>query len=64
MEDKEGNQVSSFFGMANLSRDNFGSLFKAVERDSIAEVIRMVQFFPNFVEANNQALMDRYHRMN
>ena len=45
--------------MANLSRDNFGSLFKAVERDSISEVIKMVQFFPNFVEeANNQAMMD------
>ena len=44
--------------MENLSRDNFGSLFKAVERDSIAEVIRMVQFFPKIFEANNQALMD------
>lgn len=55
---ENGEQESSFEDLASLGICHFKALFKAPTKVSIAEVIRVAQFFPSFVdEEGNKAIM-------
>ena len=55
----EGEQVSSFDGLADLGVRHFGDLYTAQPGASIAEVLRVAQLFPRFVgEEDNRLLME------
>jgi hypothetical protein len=45
LNDHHGRAISSFEGMAQLGNKHFQNLFKADERVTIAEIVRMALFF-------------------
>eukprot|EP01018_Ginkgo_biloba_P022058 Gb_03022 [translate_table: standard] len=51
-------EVTNFEDLARAGVSHFGKIFKAEERVSIAEVVRLTSFFPSFVnEAENLSLL-------
>ena len=57
--DEQGEAHSSFEGKAKIGVEHFKNLFKAPNQASIAEVIRVAQLFPRFVEEEyNKFLME------
>jgi hypothetical protein len=46
----EGRTVSSFVDLARLGVDHFQNLYKADERISIGQIVRIAGFFPSFVD--------------
>jgi hypothetical protein len=57
--DSVGREVTSFEGLAHLGRRHFQELFREDNRVNIVDVVRMAQFFPRFVnEEENRALME------
>jgi len=58
LEFNQGEMETYFYGMARVGVTHFQSLFKATNQVSIAEVVRLAQFFPRFVEMeDNRSLM-------
>ena len=58
MKDEVGEKVSSFEGLANLGVKHFQSLYKAQVGSTLAEIIKLAQFFPCFVDTEeNSELM-------
>jgi hypothetical protein len=59
LKDSEGRKVSSFDGMARIGKEYFHSLFKADQRASMADIVRMALYFPRFVgEDENKSLFE------
>jgi hypothetical protein len=50
LKDKEGREVSSFEGLAQMGRNHFQTLFKAPERVNIVDIVGMALLFPSFVD--------------
>ena len=58
MKKFNGDQAHSFEDLASLGVNFFKNLYKATEEISIAEVIRVAQFFPRFIEEEgNDSIM-------
>ncbi len=59
MKKANGELARSFEDLASLGVNYFKNLFKALEEVSIAKVIRVVQFFPRFIEEEgNDSIME------
>jgi hypothetical protein len=59
LEDQHGVVESTFEGMARIKVSHFQNLFRADNQATIAEVVRMAQLFPRFVEEDdNRSLME------
>ena len=57
MKDQEGRIVSTFLGLAEMGKNHFKTLYKADQRVSIVDIVRLALFYPNFVnEQNNRGL--------
>jgi len=53
------NVVTSFEDLSKLGKRQFQSIFKEDNQTTIVDVVRMVGFFPRFVnEEDNQSLME------
>jgi hypothetical protein len=50
LRDQRGEEVTNFNELADLGTNHFKALFKAQEETSIAEIIKVAQLFPRFVE--------------
>jgi len=60
----DGDPVTSFDGLAEMGVKHFEDLFKAPPGVSIAEILRVAQFFPRFVgEDENKMLMGEVSEM-
>jgi hypothetical protein len=46
----EGQPINSFEGLSQLGKEHFQNLFKYQKRPSIVEILRISEFFPNFVD--------------
>lgn len=58
MKKNNGERARSFEDLTSLGVDFFKNLYKATEEISIAEVIRVAQFFPRFIEEEgNDSIM-------
>lgn len=58
IKSEEGNTAKSFEELSLLVRNQFKKLFKAPTKVSIAEVVRMAQNFPRYMDdANNEIIM-------
>lgn len=54
----EGEEVSSFEGMANEGIRHFSDIFKEIDHVNMVEVVKMAHLFPGFAdEMDNRALM-------
>jgi len=59
LKDSEGRKVSSSDWMAHVGKEYFHSLFKANQRASMANIVRMALYFPKFVgEDENISLLE------
>ena len=59
LEDDQGLVFDTFDSMASLGEEHFKNLYKAPDHATLAEVIRIAQVFPGFVDPDdNQALME------
>lgn len=58
LKNESGIEESSFAGMTRVEKNHFSDLFKAQESTSIAEIVRIAQYFSHFVnEEDNEELM-------
>lgn len=58
LKNESGIEESSFAGMTRVEKNHFSDLFKAQESISIAEIVRIAQYFSHFVnEEDNEELM-------
>ena len=58
LENENGEQISTFEGLAEMGINHFGSIYKAQEESSIAEIVRVAGYFPRYVmEEDNRMLM-------
>jgi len=53
MHDKNGEEVTSFEGIANVEVNHFKQIFRNEGITTIVEVVRTVAYFPSFVEEGN-----------
>jgi hypothetical protein len=57
MKNLEGRTVSTFSGLEEMGKNHFKALYKADQRVSIVDIVRLALFYPNFVnEQNNRGL--------
>jgi hypothetical protein len=60
LKDQDGKKEHTFEGMAKIGKKFFQDLYKAENKATIEEVIRMVQYFPSFTsEEDNRMLMEK-----
>jgi hypothetical protein len=60
LKDQDGKKEHTFEGMAKIGKKFFQDLYKAENKATIEEVIRMVQYFPGFTsEEDNRMLMEK-----
>jgi hypothetical protein len=57
LKDQAGNLETTFEGMSKLGKNYFQNLFKEETQVSIEEVVQVAQFFPRFVEEEDNRLL-------
>jgi hypothetical protein len=57
LKDQDGNLETSFEGMSLQGKNYFQNLFKADNQATIEEVVKVAQFFPRFVEEEENSFL-------